>query len=197
MSKAPGKVKNPNSFRIIAGKWRSRRLSFPEDVDSLRPTTDRVRETLFNWLHQKIIGARCLDLFAGSGALAFEAASRGAALVTAIDASPKATDAIRRNSRLLDSNQIAIHTADALQWLDRHQTDKPFDVIFLDPPYNLQLLPDCIARLQKDGFTRPGTTIYVEADTSLEALEKPAHWTLTRSKKAGQVRYGVYEVGIV
>lgn len=197
MSKPAGNVKHPNSFRIIAGKWRSRRLSFPEDVDTLRPTTDRVRETLFNWLQQKIIDARCLDLFAGSGALAFEAASRGAATVTTIDASPKATDAIRSNTRLLACDQLDIHIADALQWLDRHQAGEPYDVIFLDPPYQLNLLPACIKLLDQGGFTRPGTTIYVEADTSLEALEKPVHWTLTRSKKAGLVRYGVYEVGIV
>jgi len=109
--------KNRNLVRIIAGKWRSRKLPFVSAVESLRPTPDRVRETLFNWLQAQIIGARCLDLFAGSGALAFEACSRGAAKVTAIDNSSRVIQMLQQNCDLLNCTSIQLILADRMLWL--------------------------------------------------------------------------------
>ena len=182
-----------NSFRIIAGNWRSRRLYFPDDVDSLRPTTDRIRETLFNWLQQKIAGARCLDLYSGSGALAFEAVSRSAASVIAIEASAKAVSAIRDNCRLLECTAIDAVAGDGLHWLKANAGKQVFDVIFLDPPYRQDLLPESIRLLESGGFPAPGCVIYMESDYPLENLPLPQAWRLLRSKKAGQVYYGVCE----
>lgn len=186
-----------NKFRIIGGNWRSRKLSFPEDVATLRPTPDRIRETLFNWLQIKISGARCLDLFAGSGALAFEALSRGAHSVIAIDQSSQVTNSLRDNCRLLACNDLTVVAADALHWLQQHAGKEQFDIIFLDPPYNMGLLPECIRLLDEGRFIAEGGVIYLEAGQPLENLLLPEHWQLLKSKKAGQVFYGVCESHII
>jgi len=180
-----------NHFRIIAGEWRSRKLAFPGDVESLRPTTDRIRETLFNWLQQKIPGARCLDLFAGSGALAFEACSRHAAHVTAIDSSARVTDMIRENCRLVQCSTMEVITADSMQWLEKQSGEHLYDIVFLDPPYSKNLLSQCFALLESGNYLAPEGIVYLESDSSLERLSLPSNWQLLRSKKAGQVYFGV------
>ena len=193
MSRRSSKQQYTNSFRVIAGKWRSRRLSFPDDVEALRPTTDRIRETLFNWLQGPIVGASCLDLYSGSGAFAFEAISRGAASVTAIDLSGRAVAAIRDNCRLLECTDIDVVAADCLQWLQQNGGKKKFDVVFLDPPYKLDLLPESLALLAKGGFVAPGGIVYLEADKPLDSVVPLEEWKFQKNKKAGQVFYGVCE----
>lgn len=180
-----------NRYRIIGGEWRSRKLGFPGDVDSLRPTPDRVRETLFNWLQLTIAGARCLDLFAGSGALSFEALSRGAQHVTAVDMSPRATASLQANCTTLSCKDMSIVTADALQWLKRSANAAQYDIVFLDPPYKLDLLSECLGLLESGNLVKPGGVVYLESDRALESFTLPQNWVLAKSKKAGQVFYGV------
>ena len=137
--------KESNTIRIISGKFRSRRLPFP-DAKGLRPTPDRVRETLFNWLQKDIHSAVCLDLFAGSGALGFEALSRGAARVVMVDSSPVVVKQLEENTRLLDISDVAIIEKDvSVSWPTFQER---FSVVFLDPPFKANLLGTCFQKLQ-------------------------------------------------
>ena len=170
-----------NRVRIIGGEWRSRQLQFPDATD-LRPTPDSVRETLFNWLGQRLDGKACLDLFAGSGALGFEALSRGARRVVMVEKSKRVLDALRANAVLLKAENCELVCADALKFLV--QDTRRFDVIFLDPPYRhemllklLPLLPDHLA---------PGGVVYAEDDSPLEL---PAGWEFSRSGRSGMAHY--------
>lgn len=180
---APGDA--PGSVRIIAGAWRSRRLEFPSRL-GLRPTPDRVRETLFNWLAPHLPGARCLDLFTGSGALGFEALSRGAARVVMVEQDPAAAAALRDNRTRLAADAAEVRSGDAAAYLEGPV--EPFDIVFLDPPYGSRLLPDCVARLAARGWLRPGGWVYLEAREG-ELPPLPEGWRLVRSKAAGQVGY--------
>lgn len=170
-----------NRVRIIGGNWRSRMLSFPDTL-GLRPTPDRVRETVFNWLGQILDGKRCLDLFAGSGALGFEALSRGASLVVMVERDSKAMQAIKENAALLKAEHCELAGTDALRFLDRET--RQFDVIFVDPPYQMNLLPLVLLRLLPH-LTEDGL-IYTEAD---KQLEFPPEWQVWRQGKAGLVHY--------
>ncbi len=174
-----------STVRIIGGQWRSRRLEFPER-DGLRPTPDRVRETVFNWLAPRLAGARCLDLFAGSGAFGFEALSRGAARAVLVERDAKALTALHDNRQRLQAETAEIVAGDALEFLNRPV--EPFDIVFLDPPYASGLLAPCLARLAERGWVRPGGYIYLEAPEK-QPPALPAGWTLMRSKTAGQVGY--------
>lgn len=174
-----------NRLRIIGGRWRGRRVSFP-DVEGLRPSPDRVRETLFNWLMPVIEGARCLDLFAGSGALGLEALSRGAARVVLVDRDPLVMASLRAHLQELQAEGAKLRQADAIAFLDG--TPEPFDVVFLDPPYHKGLLAPCLTRLGR-GWLAPGARVYIEAEAGLDPLPLPEGWTLLRSKQAGQVGY--------
>lgn len=187
------RYKMQNSFRIIAGTWRSRKLTFPGTVETLRPTKDRIRVTLFNWLQQKIIAANCLDLFAGSGALSFEALSRQAKTVTAIDKASEATRAMTDNCKLLECNNMEVITADAMHWLEQGAGQLQFDIVFLDPPFGENLLEDCCALLDSGNFLAPGALVYLESASSLEEINLPSRWNLLKHKKAGQVHFGVCE----
>lgn len=182
------------SLRIIGGTWRSRRLAVA-DLPGLRPTPDRVRETLFNWLAPLIEGSRCLDLFAGSGALGFEAASRGAAQVVMVERAPIALQALRANrSTLAADYQIDIIQAEALEWL-RTTEPVPFDLVFLDPPFSAHLLaPSCLA-LHQGGWLNPKANIYLETGTRSGLPSLPPEWNLIRDRQAGQVRYALAETG--
>ncbi|MGY8790066.1 MAG: 16S rRNA (guanine(966)-N(2))-methyltransferase RsmD [Pseudomonadales bacterium] len=183
-----------NQFRIIAGKWRSRKISFPGNIETLRPTTDRIKETLFNWLQQKINASHCLDLFAGSGALALEACSRDAASVLALDSNSDATKALSENCNLLNCNNMNVITADAMKWLEQKQKGEyQFNIIFLDPPFGMNLLADCCALLEAGDFLAPGAIVYIESEKSLNDLALPDQWHLFKNKKAGQVFFGVCE----
>jgi len=171
-----------NSVRIIGGRYRRRVLPFP-DSEGLRPTPDRVRETLFNWLGQDLDGWHCLDLFAGSGALGFEAASRGAARVVLVEQAPKVLAALRENAGMLQNPpEVEIRRGDALQYLA--STKLKFDLVFLDPPFG----KGWIDRLEPllPGVLNEDAAIYVEAEQEIEAL---GDWHSVRHGKAGEVHY--------
>ncbi|MGB5475363.1 MAG: 16S rRNA (guanine(966)-N(2))-methyltransferase RsmD [Gammaproteobacteria bacterium] len=172
-------------LRIIGGSWRGRKLAFAP-IPGLRPTPDRVRETLFNWLAPVIRGARCLDLFAGSGALGIEAASRGAAECVLVEHDAQAVRVLREQVGRLDATQVRVVEADALHWLCLDP--QPFDIVFLDPPFSAGLLPECMRLLEARGWLAPETWIYLEAGAA-EAPELPDNWELYRDRRAGQVSY--------
>lgn len=170
-----------NRVRIIGGAWRSRLLPFP-DVVGLRPTPDRVRETLFNWLGQIMDGKTCLDLFAGSGAMGFEALSRGARNVVMVERDARVAKSLRDNAAALHAENCELVEADALKFLGRET--RCFDVIFVDPPYGLELLPQILpgltSRLAENGM------VYAESSS---AVEFGPEWQVWRNGHAGQVHY--------
>lgn len=168
-------------IRIIGGRWRGRRIRFPA-IASIRPTPDRVRETLFNWLGQDLDGTHTLDPFAGSGALSFEALSRGAALAVAVDRKPELVRALEATGRMLGTSALETHCADARTFLLRET--RVFDVVFLDPPFADPgwgaLLPAAAARVSAQGF------LYAESAGPIAA---PAGFAIVRGDRAGQVHY--------
>lgn len=180
-------------LRIIGGEWRGRKLNFPE-IDGLRPTPDRVRETLFNWLTAYIPGARCLDLFAGSGALGFEALSRGALNVTLVDNSPEVIHQLRQNIQTLKTQQVELISASAVSWLEARNNDleSHYDVVFMDPPFHQDLAALCCELLEQKNLLADNAMVYVETESALTTLPVPSNWTLHRQKQAGQVSYRLY-----
>ncbi|GAA0343020.1 16S rRNA (guanine(966)-N(2))-methyltransferase [Morganella psychrotolerans] len=176
-------------IRIIAGLWRGRKLPVLTH-DGLRPTTDRVRETLFNWLMPVINGARCLDAFAGSGALGFEALSRHAAAVTFIELNRAVATQISANARLLTCDHATVVNQSAPQFLAQPGT--PFDVVFLDPPFRKGLLQETVDLLEQNGWLSANAMIYAEAEAESDPLIVPANWLCHREKVAGQVAYRLY-----
>jgi 16S rRNA (guanine966-N2)-methyltransferase len=174
-----------NQLRIIAGRWRGRKLTFAP-VPGLRPTPDRVRETLFNWLGPLLQGARCLDLFAGSGALGLEAASRGAAEVVMVDNDPVVVRSLREQLQQLNFSGAQVVQQDVNSWLSMPAT--PFDVVFLDPPFRENRLPECIRLLEDNGWLAAAARVYIEAEKNYTPV-LPEGWELYRSKAAGQVGY--------
>jgi 16S rRNA (guanine966-N2)-methyltransferase len=181
-----------NRLRIIGGEWRSRVVSFA-DIPDIRPTPDRIRETLFNWLQAPIVGAKCLDLFAGSGVLSFEALSRGAASVLALELDPKAAAAIRTNASQLKTADLQLIQKNALDWLLTNSHDQQFDVVFVDPPFAAGLYETCCRSLQHNGWLAPAARVYIEANQPLDLLALPEEWRLVRQKRAGAVHYGLCE----
>ncbi len=182
-----------NQIRIIGGQWRGRRLSFPTAA-GLRPTSDRMRETLFNWLAPVLPGASCLDLFAGSGALGFEAASRGAARVVMNDRECEVAEALRAARAVLDAHQVEIYSLDMADCLAR--CDETFDIVFLDPPFaRPELLDAALDRLVGMQRLRDGALIYVEQPRTRAADPLPAGCRLHRRKQAGAVDYRLYRCG--
>jgi 16S rRNA (guanine966-N2)-methyltransferase len=179
-----------NQVRIIAGRWRGSKLVFP-DAAGLRPTPDRIRETLFNWLAGVIPGARCLDMFAGSGALGFEAASRGAGSVVMIEQNPEIVAALQSSRSRIDDGVIEIHAADAKSWVKR--CDKPFDLVFLDPPFSdRSLLVDAVGALVDYDCVKPGGRIYLELQKQAPLPDLPEEWLQEKAKVAGQVSYYLF-----
>jgi 16S rRNA (guanine966-N2)-methyltransferase len=177
-------------LRIIGGTWRGRRLRFPASAD-IRPTPDRVRETLFNWLGRGVSGARCLDLFAGSGALGLEALSRGAGYVQFVEHHAEAARELGRLLAEWGAGNAAVSSADALRFLEG--ATEQFNVVFLDPPFTSGLLGAIAERLETGGWVAPRALIYVEcaARAGLPAL--PAGWVLLKAKQAGEVGYHLLE----
>ena len=171
--------------RIIGGAWRSRRLIFPVS-EGLRPTPDRVRETVFNWLAPYLPGATCLDLFAGSGAFGFEALSRAAARAVLVEKRQEAVAALRLNREQLKAEHADIVHADAMEYL--RGPAAAFDVVFLDPPYASGLLSPCIELLEARGWLTSGALVYLETPKGV-APPLSETWQLARSKTAGQVGY--------
>jgi 16S rRNA (guanine966-N2)-methyltransferase len=177
-------------LRIIAGVWRGRRLRFA-DAPEIRPTPDRVRETLFNWLGPRIAGARCLDLFAGSGALGLEALSRGAAHVLFVERNAVAARELRTLLEEWRGTDGRVQHDDALRWLSG--PSEIFDIVFLDPPFSAGLLEESAARLEKCGWLGPRALIYVEAAAREPLPALPSAWQLLKAKRAGEVGYHLFE----
>lgn len=180
-------------IRICGGKWRSRLIDVI-DADGLRPTPDRVRGTLFNWLGQDLTGLACLDLFAGSGLLGFEAASRGAERVTLVERDGKAYAALKKSADALGGGQLELHRADALEFLAAYgkaaseARETGYDIVFLDPPFNQGWLARVEPHLA--AVAALGARIYVEAEQAVQSL---GEWRCVRSGKAGQVHYHLLE----
>jgi 16S rRNA (guanine966-N2)-methyltransferase len=181
---APGRY--PGTIRIIGGTWRSRRLNVPV-ADGLRPTPDRVRETLFNWLAPHLPGARCLDLFSGTGALCLEALSRGAGEVVMVEKAAHVAEALRANLEQLRAENARVVCTDATEFLARPH--EPFDIVFLDPPFRSDLIARCSVLLAERQWLRPGGLVYVEAPARMQPLPIPKVWEMVRSKTAGEVGY--------
>lgn len=179
-----------NRLRIIGGSWRSRQIVFP-DVAGLRPTASRVRETLFNWLCHDIVGARCLDLCSGSGALGFEAASRGADLVVLVDSNPDVCAMLRGNIDRLNTRRMEVEQVETIHFLSQ-PAQRDFDLLFLDPPYRQGLIPDCCRRLEENGWLARKAKIYLESECEVELSGIPEKWVELRSKRAGEVCYRLY-----
>ncbi len=173
--------KKQNTVRINAGEWRSRMLKFP-DAEGLRPTPERVRQTVFNWLGQDLTGLHCLDLFAGTGVMGFEALSRNAKISVLVEKTPAAYKAILENKSSLKADAAQVFNTDALNYLGQNR--QLFDVIFLDPPYNQgwleKVLPLLPAHLNSDGF------VYAEAEYAIQADDI---WQVVKQSKAGNVFY--------
>jgi 16S rRNA (guanine966-N2)-methyltransferase len=193
-SKSPlknGKNTKSSVLRIIGGQWRSRRLSFIA-AEGLRPTTDRVRETLFNWISPNIPGAKCLDLFTGSGALGLEALSREARSVTFIDLSPGVISSLKANLQTLQATNAEVACTDSIKWLKNASSSEAYDIIFIDPPFRCDLVPQCVSLLESSALLKVGTYIYVEIEKETTQPQFPQDWRLHREKEAGQVRYMLF-----
>lgn len=185
-----------NSLRIIGGHLRSRRVEFLEH-EGLRPTGDRVRETLFNWLQNSIPAARCLDLFAGSGVLGIEALSRGAGSVDFVEADSKVVAQLQETIRTLQLRDAQVSRARAEEWLaeSAKEDTKLYDVVFLDPPFADEQLPSICQLLNDSGKLQRAARVYIESDKPLAEGCIPVDWTELKSKKAGQVYFYLYECG--
>ena len=188
MSKSAGKI---GQIRIIGGQWRGRKLSVLES-EGLRPTTDRVRETLFNWLAPWLPQANCLDCYAGSGALGIEAASRCAAQVTLIEKDALVARQLQKNIGVLNAPQLTLHRADTLQFLTQSRPDKPFTIVFIDPPFRRGLLENTLQLLETHHWLAEDAMIYTENEVEQGMPAVPANWVLHREKVAGQVCYRLY-----
>jgi 16S rRNA (guanine966-N2)-methyltransferase len=186
---------NKGVCRIIGGKWRGRRIKF-DAADGLRPTTDRIRETVFNWLQPYIYHCRCLDVFAGSGVLGFEALSRGAQYAAFIEQNKKTAERLKDNIRALAIENASVYHHDALSWLQSAEAviregDK-FDLVFLDPPFDSDLLAKSCKLLSTSGCLAEDAIIYVEHNRDT-AIELPENWVALKEKKAGQVAYRLFQ----
>ena len=179
-----------NKLRIIGGEWRSRVITF-DDAPGLRPTPSRVRETLFNWLQADVAGSRCLDLFAGSGALGFEAASRGAKRAVLVENNPKTCQKLKENIATLATDRVEVVQSDVQQFLC-HCSDT-FDLIFLDPPFAQGLVTSICQQIAEAGLLASYGKIYIETERNLKLDGLPAGWKLLKHKIAGDVGYNLYQ----
>jgi 16S rRNA (guanine966-N2)-methyltransferase len=169
--------------------WRGRKLRFPPSPE-IRPTPDRVRETLFNWIAMRLPGARCLDLFAGSGALGLESLSRGAAHVTFVERDAAAARELRARLSEWGASGAEVEQGDALRFLaGTGGIGRPFDIVFLDPPFDSDFLTQASQRLENGGWLAPGALIYVESPARAGLPPLPPAWTTTKAKQAGEVGY--------
>lgn len=181
----------PGQVRIIAGEWRGRKLDVI-DSPGFRPTPDRVKETVFNWLQPWLPGARCLDLFAGSGALCLEALSRGAAEAVMIEKDSTVAANLRRNVDKLKAESARPVNTDALSYLEG--APEKFDIVFVDPPFaEPGLIDQCLERLDAGGWFNSGALVYIEASADRSPIECPPGWTDLKHKKTGQVGYYLFQ----
>jgi 16S rRNA (guanine966-N2)-methyltransferase len=187
---AAGRGASSRVLRIIAGAWRGRRFRFTAEAD-IRPTPDRVRETLFNWLRERVPGARCLDLCAGSGALGLEALSRGAARVHFVESDATAVRELRARLVEWGAQGASVERVDALRYL--RTKPEPFDIVFLDPPFAAGVLRAAAQLLEDRQWLAPAALIYVESAARVDLPELPASWRLAKAKRAGEVGYHLFE----
>lgn len=182
--------KSLHQLRIIGGQWRGRKLRFPA-VDGLRPTGDRIRETLFNWLAPELPGSRCLDLFAGSGALGLEALSRGASVSVMFERDVLAAQVLRENLQFLIAEGGQVQQLDTLQCLQAGNKEEPYAIAFIDPPFSLNLWQASIDALESGNWLAESASVYIES--GLDApYQVPPNWALHRDKRAGQVGYRLF-----
>lgn len=185
-----------NHVRIIAGLWRGKHIPVPQNT-LVRPTGDRVRETVFNWLGASLYQARCLDLFTGSGILGLEALSRGATEVTFVDNDPKIIHTLKKvlSDCHLDKDKIRVSLLNQNALLPIHPNPHPYDIIFLDPPFQGNVLDQCIPLLKQYGYEKRGSLVYIEM-IETHTLTLPSHWHCLKQGKAGKVVYQLIEVGL-
>ena len=186
------KASKPGRLRIVAGIWRSRLLDIA-DVPGLRPTSERIRETLFNWLQPHLEGARCLDLFAGTGALGLEALSRGAASAVFVENSSRAVATLRSNIAALDAAGAEVRQSDALDFLATAD-NAAFDIVFLDPPFAADNAADLCRLLAGSSKIAAGALIYLEEDRARPEIELPGGWQQLKTKNSGNVRYSLFRI---
>ena len=180
----------PQNVKIIAGRWRGTKLKVLLK-EGVRPTSNRIRETLFNWLQTSIEGSHCLDMFAGSGALGFEAISRGASTVTLIDNDPAIINILTEQAKQLQAENIKTQCIDALEYIG--QTKCQFDYIFIDPPFSKFNLDKVLQKISSSSILKANTAIYVEAPIGGLPETLPSNWQWKRQSKAGDVEYGLIE----
>ncbi|VTU09086.1 putative methylase [Actinobacillus indolicus] len=172
--------------RVIAGLWRGRKLPVL-NAEGLRPTTDRVKETLFNWLMMDIAGSRCLDCFAGSGSLGIEALSRQAQAVVFLEKFVDAANQLKKNLVSLKAENGRVIQTDTLQFLAQKNSEAPFDLVFVDPPFHQGFVPQVLTALEQNGWLAKNALIYVETEKNHSPLALPEHWLVIKEKTAGQV----------
>ncbi len=182
---------NRGACRIIGGRWRGRKVIF-DDAEGLRPTTDRIRETVFNWLQPYIYQSCCLDCFAGSGVLGFEALSRGADEVVFLDNNRNTVKKLQDNINTLQASDASVLHQDALHWLSAAVLNHQFNLVFLDPPFHSDLLAKVSALLVSSGCLAEDAIIYVEHNIDVDIV-MPENWICLKQKKAGQVAYKLYQ----
>jgi 16S rRNA (guanine966-N2)-methyltransferase len=189
VTKQNKKFNQAGILRIIAGKWRGRKIQFP-DIESLRPTPDRIRETLFNWLQNEIGDSRCLDLFSGSGALGLEAASRGARHVDLIELDNQAVRQLQENCQQLSADQCQVVKSTAQGFLT--VTSQQYDIVFIDPPFQVNLWTEIADLLVKNTILVDNARIYLECPKKQDLPALPQQWQLIKEKTAGDVRYCLF-----
>lgn len=184
------KPTNDGFIRIISGQWRGKKLPV-KDKQGLRPTTDRTKETLFNWLMHDIHNANCLDCFSGSGSLGFEALSRYAKCCTFLELDKQVVKQLQINIETLKVNNAEIIQGDSQRYLNKI-ANKQYNIVFIDPPFNQGLVQPCIEQLESNNYLANDCLIYIEVENELTDLSVPDHWNLLKEKKSGQVRYQLF-----
>lgn len=172
--------------RVIAGLWRGRKLPVL-NAEGLRPTTDRVKETLFNWLMNDIAHARCLDCFAGSGSLGIEALSRQAQAVVFLEKFANAANQLKKNLQALKSENGTVMNVDTLHYLSQKNSGEPFDIVFIDPPFHQGFVPQVLHLLAENDWLAENAILYVETEKNHPPLNLPEHWQVLKEKNAGMV----------
>lgn len=179
-------TRQTGEVRVIAGRWRGRKLPVL-NADGLRPTTDRVKETLFNWLMNDVAGSRCLDCFAGSGSLGIEALSRQAQAVTFLEKFANAATQLKRNLSQLNAENGTVKQTDTLSFLAQKNQAEPFDLVFVDPPFHQGFVPQVLTLLAENQWLASNALIYVETEKTHPVLALPPNWQILKEKTAGQV----------
>ena len=185
------KTEKNGFIRLISGKWRGKKLPV-KDKEGLRPTTDRTKETLFNWLMHDVRDANCLDCFSGSGSLAFEALSRFANKALLLERDKQVAEQLKENLTTLKADNGIVIETNSIDYLQQ-TANQQFDIIFIDPPFNKGLVEPCCEALENNNYLMPKALIYIETEIQLAKLNLPHNWQLLKEKKTGQVNYQLYQ----